>query len=56
MPLDDGGWLDQHHRLQATRPQSIKPDPEQAVDREQPGPTRPLATKNAQLMAEGEVL
>ena len=52
MPLDDGGRLDQNHRLQTARPQSVKPNPEQAVEREQPGPTRPPATKNAQLMAE----
>ena len=56
MPLDDRGRLDQHHRVQTARPQSVEPDPEQAVDREQPGPTRPLATKNVQLMTEGEVL
>ena len=56
MPLDDGGWLDQHHRVQTARPQSIEPDPEQAVDRKQPEPTRPLAAKNVQLMTEGEVL
>jgi len=52
MPLDDGGRLDQHHHLQTTRLQSVEPNPEQPVDREQPGPTRPLATKNAQLMME----
>jgi hypothetical protein len=32
------------------------PDPKQAVDRKQPGPTGPLARKNVQLMTEGEVL
>ena len=56
MPLDDGGRLDQHHRVQTARPQSVEPDPEQAVDRKQSGPTRPLAAKNVQLMTEGEVL
>ena len=56
MPLDDSGQLDQNHRLQTTRPQSVKPNPEQAVECEQIGPTRTLAPKNAQLMAEGEVL
>jgi hypothetical protein len=56
MPLNDGGRFDQHHRFQTPRPQSEEPNPEQAVDREQPGPTRPLATKNVQLMTEGEVL
>ena len=47
---------DQNHRLQTARPQSVEPDPEQAVDRKQPGSTRPLATKNVQLMTEGEDL
>jgi hypothetical protein len=31
-------------------------DPEQAVDRKQTGSTRPLATKNVQLMTESKVL
>ncbi len=56
MPLDHRCRLDQHHRLQTKRPQSVKPDPEQTVDREQPEPTRPLAAKIVQLMTEGEVL
>ena len=56
MPLDDGSRLDQHHRVQTARPQSIEPDPQQAVDRKQPGPTQPLATKNVQLMTESKVL
>jgi hypothetical protein len=51
----DGGQLDQHHRVQ-TAPQTAEPDPEHAVDSEQPGPTRPLAAKNVQLVTEGEVL
>jgi len=50
VPLDDGGRLDQHHHVQTPRPQSVKPDPEQAVDGEQPEPTRPLAAKNVQLV------
>jgi hypothetical protein len=56
VPLDYRCWLDQHHRLQTTRPQSVEQDPEQAVDREQPGSTRPLPAKNVQLVTEGEVL
>jgi hypothetical protein len=55
MPLDNGGRLDQHHRVQTARPQSVDPDPQQAIDREQSGPTRPLAAKNMQLMTESEV-
>jgi hypothetical protein len=38
------------------RPQSVEQDPEQAVDREQPGPIRPLAAKNVQLVTDREVL
>jgi hypothetical protein len=56
VPLDDGGRLDQHHHLQTARPQSVEPDPEQAVDRDQSEPTRPLVTKNVQLVTEGKVL
>ena len=56
MPLDDGGRFDQHHCFQTARPQSVEQDPEQAVDREQPEPTRPLATKNVQLVTGREVL
>jgi hypothetical protein len=54
--LNDRCRLDQHHRVQTARPQSVEPDPEQAVDRKQSRPTRPLATKNVQLVTEGEVL
>jgi len=54
--LDDGGRLDQHHRLQTARPQSVETDQKQAVKRKQPKPTRLLATKNVQLMTEGDVL
>ena len=56
MPLDDRCRLDQHHRVQTTRPQSVEPDPHQAVDREQPEPTRLLATEHVHLVTEGEVL
>src|ERR1035437_243210 len=56
VPLDDGGRLDQPHPPQTAWPQSVEQDPEQAVDREQPQPTRLLAAKNMQLMTQGEVL
>jgi hypothetical protein len=56
VPLDDCGWLDQHHRVQTARPQSAEPDPRQAVDRNQSRASRPLATKNSQLMRESKVL
>src|ERR1700730_3130087 len=56
VPLDNGGRLDQHHRVQTARPQSVEPDPEQTVKRKQPEPTRPLATQNVQLVTESEVI
>ena len=56
MPLNDGGGLDQHHRVQTARPYSVEPDPEQAVESEKPGPTRPLAAKNMQLTTKSDVL
>ena len=37
MSLDNGGRLEQHHRLQTARPQSVVQNPEQAVDRELAG-------------------
>jgi len=46
----------QHHRVQAARPYSVEPGPKQAVDREQSRAARTPATKNVQLMTEGEVL
>jgi hypothetical protein len=56
MPLNDGGRLDQDHRIQTARPYSVEPDPEQPIDREPARPTRALAAKNMQLMTEGKVL
>jgi hypothetical protein len=52
VPLNNCGGPDQYHRVQTARLQPAEPDPEQAVDRKQPGPTRPLAAKNMQLMTE----
>ena len=56
MPLDHRRRLNQHHRVQTTRPQSVEPDPEPAVENEQSEPTRPLATKHVQLVTQSEVL
>jgi len=56
MPLDDGGRLDQDHHLQTAWPQSVKQNPEQAVDREQSKPNRPLPAKNVELVTQGQVL
>jgi hypothetical protein len=56
VPLDDGGGLDQHHRVKAARPDSVEPNPEQPIDCEQAGSTRSLAAKHMQLMTKGKVL
>ena len=56
MPLDHRCRLDQDHHLQTAGPQSVEPDPEQAVDREQPEPTGSLSAENGQLMSKGENL
>jgi hypothetical protein len=56
VPLDHSCRLDQHHRLQTARPNSVEQDPEQAVESKQPEPTRPLEAKNVQLMTQREVL
>jgi hypothetical protein len=50
--LNDGGRLGQHHCLQTGWPQSVESNPEQAVERRQLEPTRPLTTRNAHSMAE----
>jgi hypothetical protein len=47
--------LDQHHHLQTAWPQSVKQDPEQAVDREQSEPTRPPPEKNVELVPQSQV-
>ena len=52
MPLDHGGRLHQHHDVQAPRPDPVKPDPEYAIEREELGAARTLATQDCQLVAE----
>jgi hypothetical protein len=50
------GRLAQHRHLETAWPQSVQQDPEQAVDRERPGPNRSLAAENVHLITEGDVL
>jgi hypothetical protein len=52
VPLHHGGWLNQHHHIEAARPQPIQPDPEQAVEREEPRAAGTLAPQDRQLAAE----
>ncbi len=53
MPTNDGVRLDDDDDVQAARPQTIEPNPEEPVDPSQPGPGRPFALEHRQLMAEG---
>ncbi len=51
MPPDDRGGLDQHHCVEAARPQLVQADAEQGADSEQPEPTGALAAEKHHLMA-----
>ena len=53
VPANDGVRLDDDDDVQAARPQTIEPDPEEPVDPGQPGPGRPLALEHRNLMAKG---
>jgi hypothetical protein len=53
VPLDYGCGLDQHHGVQASRPNPVEPHPEQPVGREQPKPTFVLAPQHTHLMPNG---
>src|SRR5208282_5181592 len=52
----NGCRLDQHHHLQAARPSSIEPGPQQAVALTKPRSTGPLPMENSHLMSEGQHL
>ena len=52
MPLNHGGRLHHYHHLQESRPQPVEPDPNQAIDREEPGASGPLAAQDGELVAE----
>ncbi len=54
VPLDHGGSLHQHHHLQAVRPSSVEPSPQQSVALTKPRAARPLPMENGQLMPEGQ--
>jgi hypothetical protein len=56
MPWDNGGRLDQNHRVQTARPQSMEPDPEHAIDSKESRPPGRCGAKNVQVMTESEVL
>lgn len=57
MPLNHGGRLNHYDHLQKSRPQPVEPDPNQAINREKPGASRPLAAQDGELVAEdGELV
>jgi hypothetical protein len=53
VPLDHSCRLDQHHRLQATRPSSVEPSPTLSDRLREPTSTGPLPAENNQLISEG---
>ena len=56
MPLDDGGWFDQHHGVEDLRPNPVKPHPEEPVCGEEPKLTRALPPQDSHLMSQGDEL
>ena len=56
MPLDHGCRLDQHHHLQAARPNPVEPGPQQAIASTKPRSAGPLPVENGQLMPESQDL
>jgi hypothetical protein len=53
MPLDHGCRLDQHHGIEDSRPNPVKPNPEKSVCGEEPNPTWVPAPQDAHLMSKG---
>ena len=56
MPLDDGGWLDQHHGVEDLRPNPVKPHPEEPVCGEEPKLARSLLPQDGHLMSQDDEL
>ena len=56
MPLDDGGWFDQHHGVEDLRSNPVKPHPEEPVCGEEPKLTRALPPQDSHLMSQGDEL
>ncbi len=56
VPLDHGGSLHQHHHLQAVRPSSVEPSPQQSVALTKPRAARPLPAQNGHVMSESQHL
>ena len=56
VPLNHGGWLDQHDGVQTAWPHPVKPKPDYTVDRGEVGASGTLATQDRQLVLERENL
>jgi len=56
MPLQHGRRLDQHHRVDGLRPNSVEPDPEQSVRIEELRATRSLPLQDTELMPQSDHL
>src|SRR5689334_7211677 len=56
MPLNHGRRLDQYHRFDDLRPNSVEPNPQEPVERGKLRPTGPLSAQDGQLMLKGNKL
>ena len=51
MPLDHGGWLHQHHRVDDLRPNPVEPHPQEPIQGGKLGPTGTLSPQDGHLMS-----
>lgn len=56
MPLDDGGWFDQHYGVEDLRPNPVKPHPQEPVCAEKPRAAWSLPPQDGHLMPQGDEL
>jgi hypothetical protein len=56
VPLDNGGWLDQHHHLQTTWPQSVEPHPHEPIYGVEAPAARTLAMQDRHLVTQRDDL
>ena len=56
MPLDHGGWLDQHHGVQGLWPNPVKPHPEEPIRANERWTAWALAPQDRYLVPKGDEL
>jgi hypothetical protein len=56
MPLDHGGRLDQHHRVDDLRPNPVEPHPQEPVQGRKLRPTGTLSPQDSHLVSQGNKL